>query len=96
MNGYEFEEWQLIAVTLLAIALGAVVCYYAFKNFARTRTRSMGFLGLGMALVSAGSVLTWWVLWEAGMDPIQCQLGTTGVTVAGFGSIIYSLRTRAG
>jgi hypothetical protein len=93
---WDSELYELIAVTALIAVLGSVVCYYAFRVYARTHMRSMAYLGLGIALVSFGSALSWWGFWSLGWDPIACQMGTVGVSTAGFVSMIYALRTRAG
>jgi len=87
---------ELILITGLIVLLGAVICYYAFRNYSRTRSRAMAFLGIGFLLISAGSALSWWGFWALGLSPIECQLGTVSVSTAGFVSIIYALRTRAG
>jgi len=87
---------ELIAITGLIVALGAIICFYAFRNYSRTHARSMAFLGIGFLLISAGSALSWWGFWSLGWSAVECQLGTVTVSTAGFVAIIYSLRTRAG
>jgi amino acid transporter len=87
---------ELVVITGLIVVLGAIVCYYAFRNYQRDHQRSMAFLGIGFLLISAGSALSWWGFWSLGWTAIECQLGTVAVSTAGFVSIIYALRTRAG
>jgi Kef-type K+ transport system membrane component KefB len=87
---------ELILITGLIVLLGAVIGYYAFRNYQRTQSRSMAFLGIGFLLISAGSAVSWWGFWALGWSAIECQLGTVGVSTVGFVAIIYSLRTRAG
>jgi amino acid transporter len=87
---------ELILITGLIVLLGAIICYYAFRNYRQTQSRSMAFLGIGFLLISAGSALSWWGFWAMGLSAIECQLGTVGVSTAGFVAIIYALRTRAG
>ena len=89
------EVWELVFVTALIASLGAVVVYYAFRIYLREHQRAMAFLGVGFLLVSAGSALSWWWFWFSGWDAVACQLGTVGVSTAGFVSIIYALRSRA-
>jgi hypothetical protein len=87
---------ELVLITGLIVALGAVICFYAFRNYRRTQSRSMAFLGIGFLLISAGSALSWWGFWSLGWSAVECQLGTVSVSTAGFVAIIYALRTRAG
>lgn len=96
MTTYVDELYQLVGITALVVLLGAIVCFYAFRVYLRTKQRSMAFLGTGFALISIGAALSWWMFWSLGWDPVDCQLGTVGVSTTGFVSIIYSLRTRAG
>ena len=87
---------ELVLITGIIVLLGAIICYYAFRNYQKTQSRSMAFLGIGFLLISAGSALSWWGFWALGWSAIECQLGTVGVSTSGFVAIIYSLRTRAG
>ncbi|HXQ49208.1 MAG TPA: hypothetical protein VN842_05490 [Thermoplasmata archaeon] len=87
---------ELVLITGLIVVLGSIICYYAFRNYSRTHQRSMAFLGIGFILISAGSALSWWGFWSIGWTAVECQLGTVAVSTAGFVSIIYALRTRAG
>ena len=95
MSDYS-DLMQLIGITGVVVVLGAIVCFYTFRVYWRTRQRSMAFLGVGFGLISAGAALSWWAFWFAGWTAVQCQIGTVGVSTVGFVSFIYSLRTRSG
>jgi len=93
----ELEELApMIALWAIVVVLGVVVSYYGFRNYVRTRERSMAFLATGFVLISGAAALTWFGLYFAGMNLFQCELGSTGLTATGFGAILYSLRTKAG
>jgi len=96
MNLGEVDYYlPVLLAWIIVIALGAVVSLYAYRAYRTNRTRSMRFLASGLVLLSGAAGFTWLALWWSGMDPMVCELGSTGVSAAGFGSVLYSLRTRA-
>lgn len=78
---------------VLVLALGAAVSVYALRAFLKNRQRSYGALAAGFVCLSVASALTWFGLWFAGMGLVVCELGSTGFTAVGFGTILYSLKT---
>jgi hypothetical protein len=87
--------WIMLAAWVLVIALGAIVSLYAVRVWQKSHERSMGFLALGFVFVSVAAGVTWFGLWFAGQNLAICELGSTGFMAGGFGSILYSLKTRA-
>ena len=78
---------------VLVLALGAAVSLYALRAYLKNRQRSFGALAAGFVCLSVASALTWFGLWFAGMGLVVCELGSTGFTAVGFGTILYSLKT---
>lgn len=82
----------LIVVKTLMVVMGGAVTYFAFKAFRRTRSRPLGLLAGGFALVTVGSALGGFAY-----ELLDVSLGF-GVLVeglfvlAGFSLIAYSLR----
>lgn len=53
-------EWvtvALIVVKTLMVVMGGAITYFAYTAYRRTRSRSLGFLAAGFALVTIGSAL---------------------------------------
>lgn len=86
---------MVLASWVLIIALGAIVSVYAIRAWRQSHERSMGFLSLGLVFISVAAGVTWYGLWFAGQGLEVCELGSTGFMVGGFGSILYSLKTRS-
>ncbi|WP_122089559.1 DUF7521 family protein [Halalkalicoccus subterraneus] len=87
-------EWvtiALVVVKTLTVVAGGAVTYFAYRASRRTRSRSLGFLAAGFALVTLGSALAGFAF-----EILDVWLGL-GVLVeglfvlAGFSLIAYSL-----
>ena len=89
------ELWAIVLIWAIIVGLGILVGYYGVKIFLRTRERSMGFLAAGFLLISGVAGIVWFLMYFAGMNLYQCELGSTGFTAIGFASILYSIRSRA-
>lgn len=82
----------LIVVKTLMVVMGGTVTYFAFKAFRRTRSRPLGLLAGGFALVTVGSALGGFAY-----ELLDVSLGF-GVLIeglfvlGGFSLIAYSLR----
>jgi hypothetical protein len=87
--------WVVVAAWLVVIALGALVSIYGIRVYRKTGERSMGFLAGGFVLISVAAGVSWFGLWLWGANLAICEMGSTAFMAGGFGSIFYSLRTRA-
>ena len=85
--------WPMFLAWGLVVVLGSVVSFYAFRLYLRGQQRSVGLLAFGFAFLSAAAGFTWFGLYVAGMGLFYCELGSTSFMVAGFASILLSLRT---
>lgn len=96
MTEYLTPDLDLMLVAwLLVIGLGAIVSLYGLRVYRKTGERSMGFLAAGFVFISVAAGVTWFGLWLANENLVVCELGSTAFMAGGFGSILYSLRTRA-
>ena len=86
--------WVVVVGWILVIALGAVVSLYGIRVYRRSHERSMAFLASGFLLISMAAGVTWFGLWLSGENLAVCEMGSTAFMAGGFGSILYSLRTR--
>jgi hypothetical protein len=84
----------MIVAWLIVIALGAIVSFYGIRVYRRTGERSMGFMASGFVLISMAAGITWFGLWLWGENLAICEMGSTAFMAGGFGTILYSLRTR--
>lgn len=84
----------IVLVWLVIVGLGVLVGYYGFRIFFRTHDRSMGFMAAGFILISGAAGIVWFLLYFAGMNLLQCELGSTGFTAVGLASILYSIRSK--
>lgn len=83
----------IIAFKTLTLVLGTLITYLAFKAYRRTGEHSLGFLSVGFAIVTLGTLL-------AGIADqlLQAQFLTgllieSALIAAGFLVIVYSLYT---
>jgi hypothetical protein len=96
VTAYLTDDLDLMLIAwVLVIVLGAIVSLYGLRVWRKTGERSMGFLAAGFVFISVAAGVTWFGLWLADFDPIVCELGSTAFMAGGFGSILYSLRTRS-
>lgn len=88
-------EWVtigLIVVKTLVAVMGGTVTYFSYKAYRRTRSRSLGLLTAGFALVTLGAILG-----GTAYELLGIWLGL-GVLIeglfvlAGFSLIAYSLK----
>lgn len=88
-------EWVtigLIVVKILVAVMGGAVSYFAYKAYRRTRSRSLGLLAAGFALVTLGAILG-----GTAYELLGVSLGL-GVLIeglfvlTGFSLIAYSLK----
>ncbi len=91
----EFQEllWML-GLWGGVVVLGGLVSYYAIRAWGSSRDRPFVFLAGGFLALSVASAFTWFALYFAGQDLMVCEAGSTGFTLAGFGTIFYALRSR--
>lgn len=92
---YIDEVWVLLVLWAALVALGLLVSLYAYRAWRSSRERALGLLATGFIALSLAAALSWFTLWEMGVDPILCEAGATSFSVFGFGTILYALRTRA-
>lgn len=88
-------EWVtvgLIVVKTLVVVMGGAVTYFAYKAFRRTRSRSLGLLAAGFALVTLGSALAGFAHEILGVWLGLGVLVEGLFVLAGFSLIAYSLR----
>jgi len=87
-----------IAFKTLTLILGGLITYFSYRAYRRTQAPSLRAFAIGFGLVTAGSLL-------AGVSnlllnqfievPIYVSLTIeSGLTMAGFGVIVYSLYTQ--
>lgn len=91
--GAELTTAIAIVKTLILI-LGAIITYYAFKAYRRTRSTALGALALGFGLVTLGS-FSGGVAFDIIGVPLAVGILIESVLVlVGFAVIAYSLYTR--
>lgn len=76
------------------VVLGGLLTFYAVKAYRRTRERSMLFLSAGFVLLSVVTAGAWWAVYLTSDNLFMAEFGCTGLMAAGFGSILFGLRTR--
>ncbi|MFB6166017.1 MAG: hypothetical protein ABEJ31_12725 [Haloarculaceae archaeon] len=87
------------ALKTITLLLGALITYYAFKAYRRTRARPLGLLALGFAIVTLGSLIAgavdvWLPMFESGVNRMYAIVVESALTAVGFAIIVYSLHTR--
>lgn len=81
----------IAALKTLTLCLGAVITYYSYKAYRRTKTRALGALALGFGIVTMGAFLA------GALDtlaPFNRQLAfvvESAFTAVGFAAIFYAL-----
>jgi hypothetical protein len=100
-TGPEWVAIGLIVVKTLVAVMGGTVTFFSYKAYRRTRSRSLGLLAAGFALVTLGAILggtAYELLGGTAYEllGIWLDLGVLveGLLVlAGFSLIAYSLKT---
>ena len=86
-----------LALGLLTVAqaciliLGGVVVYYATKSYRKMKSGAMLFLAIGFAFVTFGAAAAG-VLYNLNLNLVIAQAVQATSQVAGFLSIVYSLK----
>ena len=88
------ELLWMLALWGAVVLLGGLVSYHAIRAWRTSRERPLALLSTGFLALSVASALAWFVLYFAGENLMICEAGSTGFTVAGFGTILYSLWRR--
>lgn len=83
------------AVTVLkttTLVLGALITYYAFEAYRRTRSRALRALVLGFGVVTLGSLLAGLVDRVLPLGADVALVVESAFTASGFAILLYSLR----
>jgi len=87
-----------IAFKTLTLILGGLITYFSYRAYKRTQAPSLRALSIGFGLVTAGSLLAGVsnLLLNQFIDvPVYISLTIeSGLTMIGFGVIVYSLYTQ--
>lgn len=92
MSAHELTTTTLVlGFKTLTLLLGGLITFLAYRSYARTRSRSLGALALGFAIVTLGTVAGGVIdqLLDAGFQ-IGLLVESALITV-GFAVIVYSL-----
>lgn len=81
----------LSATKFLTVALGFLVVYLAFKAYGRSKRRSILWLGIGMAIMTAGAISEAAAYQGLGWSLDQSHIFEAIVTLLAFGGLVYSL-----
>jgi len=93
----------LLAVTLLAVAMGLFIVYQAYKGYRRNERRQMLFLAAGLALITVASPIISLIISAAALRlrldlivfTFYSPLVSNLIKIIGIGCIIYSLSLRS-
>jgi drug/metabolite transporter (DMT)-like permease len=81
----------IIGFKILALVLGGLITYLAFKAYRKTGARSLGALSLGFGIITAGTFLAGVVNQVFGASFQTSQLIESALIAVGFLVIVYSL-----
>jgi drug/metabolite transporter (DMT)-like permease len=81
----------IIGFKTLALVLGGLITYLAFKAYRKTGARSLGALSLGFGIITAGTFLAGVVNQVFGASFQTSQLIESALIAVGFLVIVYSL-----
>lgn len=94
MSPHEITVTSLIiGFKVLTLVLGGLITYLAFKAYRRTRSRSLGALSLGFAIITFGTFLAGVFDQLLDADFLTGLLIESALIALGFLVIIYSLYT---
>jgi hypothetical protein len=83
----------IIGFKVLTLVFGGLISYLAFKAFRRTRSRSLGALSLGFAIITGGTFLAGVFHQLLDADFQTGLLIESALIALGFLVIVYSLYT---
>lgn len=78
------------ALKTLTLCLGAVITYYSYKAYRRTKARALGALALGFGIVTMGAFLAG-ALDIGSVDRQLAFVVESAFTAVGFAAIFYAL-----
>jgi hypothetical protein len=84
----------IVALKTVTLLLGALIAYFAFKAYRRTQAFPLGLLALGFAFVTFGSLSAGVMDLVPRFSRNYVLIAGSGLTVAGFAIIVYSLYTQ--
>ncbi|WP_129116541.1 DUF7521 family protein [Halegenticoccus tardaugens] len=84
-------SFWIIAGNLLAIALGFLIAYQAYRGYRRNRSEPMLFISIGFVLISVGGVLDCSLFDVVHVALPFSALVRTAFVLTGMGFISYSL-----
>lgn len=86
--------WVVFGTRFLSLVVGSWIVITAYKGYRRTNTLLMAFLVAGMALITLGAFVEGVLLQFLGWTPNEAHAPESSLNVAGFLTILYSIRTR--
>lgn len=95
MIGETTTTTLIIGLKTLTLVLGGLITYLAFKAYRRTGEHSLGFLSLGFAIVTFGTLLAGAADQLLGAAILTGLLIESALIATGFLVIVYSLYTTA-
>ena len=84
--------WIVLVTRFASLALGSWVVIMAWKGYKRTNVRPMGFLAMGIALITLGAFVEGILLQFLGWAPNEAHALESSLNVLGFLTILYSVR----
>jgi len=83
----------IIAFKTLALILGGLITYFAYRSYRRTKSRALGSLAVGFGIITFGTFLAGAVDQLLQVDFQYGLLIESGLIALGFLVIVYSLYT---
>jgi len=80
----------------LILVFGAVVVYYAYRAYGKTKSQAMLLLAVGFAVVTLGALIAGVLYNFAGTDPVTVLTLQAYGQAVGFFIIVYSLARAKG